>query len=738
MKKRFTVHGMGCSACAAAIERTLIKQAGVESASVSLVGEFLDIEYDEGVIENSQIRAVVKKLGYTLLDDTVEEEVKAQDKKWSEDKILLVRFLLSAVFLLALMYFSMGGMVGLPQPSTTVSGVLQWVLSSVIIGINFRFFTVGAKAVINLSPNMDTLVSLGSAVSYLYSAVLVVLGMGGVYTGVSHLYFESAATILTLVTLGKWLETLSKKRTGDEIDKLTRLMPATANLVLPDGATKKTSVKSLTVGDILLVRQGDFVPVDGEIVKGEGYVDTSAITGESLPRAVKAGDIINSTNVVTDGVIEVKAQAVGEKTSLSQIIDLVKEAGASKAPLQKLADKVAAIFVPTVTLLAVVTFLIWFFISGDVSTAINYGVSVLVISCPCSLGLATPVAIMVASGKGASMGILFKNAEAMQKVAKIDCALLDKTATLTEGKPQVVDFLCYADEVEVKRVAGGIERLSSQPLAKCIYEFCGETCEVTSFQSVLGGGVTAQHAGKTYRLGNKKFCEVSEEFTADGVFFAEGKTVVYMTEGEKLLAVFAIADRIKDNAKDTVTSLKERGVLVGMITGDNAQAASAVAKQLGIERYYAQTLPSEKLLRVKEAQDEGRFVAMVGDGVNDSPALKQADVGVAVGTGTDVAIETAEVVLANGDVSKLGDMISLGKRTVRIIKQNLFWAFFYNVVAIPVAAGALAATGVTLNPMIAAACMSASSLFVVGNALRLRLFKPQNKPQKREERANEK
>ncbi len=717
--ERFFVSGMTCSACAAGIERTLKNQSGVIFVEVSLMGESMRIEYDESKISKENIFACVRSLGYGIGEEGAKDK-----KKWSEDKILLCRFILSAVFLLALMYFSMGHMIRLPQPSTLVNAVLQWALSMVIIAINFRFFTVGARAVIKRVPNMDTLVSLGAAASYIYSAVLVILHLvTPSNAGMPHLYFESAGMILTLVTLGKWLEALSKKRTGGEIEKLIRLAPATAIQLLADGSQKTVSVSSLQIGDTVLVRQGDYIPVDGEVVGGHAFVDKSAITGESLPVEVQTGDKVTSANVVKSGVLQVMASEVGEKTTLSKIIKMVKEAGASKAPLQKIADTVAGIFVPAVTGIALVTFIIWLCVTHDIAQAMKFSVSVLVISCPCSLGLATPVAVMAATGRGAGMGILYKDAEALQKAAEINCVLLDKTATLTQGQPKVTDFLCFGDEEEVKRVAGGIESLSSHPLANCVREFCSSSCKVDTYRYIMGQGAVAELNGKTYRIGNKKLCEGVKGVEQGEIFLKEGKTVVYFTEEDRLLAVFAIADVLKESSVQAVADLKARGIRVAMLTGDNPHAAEAIAAKAGIEEYYAEVLPEDKLKYVALAQKFGGTVAMVGDGINDSPALKQADVGIAVGTGTDVAIDTASVVLASGDLSALDNMLALSQKTVRTIKQNLFWAFFYNCIAIPVAAGAFAWASFTLNPMIAAACMSLSSLFVVFNALRLTVFR---------------
>ncbi len=717
--QKFAVSGMTCAACASGIEHTLKRMPGVASVSVSLMGESMQIEYDENTVGKKEIFSAVRSLGYGIYDEGA-APAKATKR---EDKALLVRFIVSTVVLVALMYFSMGHMAGLPQPGFAVSAVVQWVLATAIVAVNFRFFTVGTRALVKRVPNMDTLVSLGSAVSYVYSAVLVVLWFVAPAEEHPMLYFESAGMILTLVTLGKWLEALSKRRTGSEIEKLIRLAPSSATLVAADGTQSVVPVSELEAGDVVLARQGDYIPVDGEVVGGHAFVDKSAVTGESLPVEVQPGDKVTSANIVKSGAVQVRASEVGENTTLSRIIKMVRDAGASKAPLQKVADQVAGIFVPAVVCIALITFLIWLAVSRNIGEAMNYAVSVLVISCPCSLGLATPVAVMAATGRGAGMGILYKDAEALQKAQEINCVLLDKTATLTEGKPRVTDFVCLGDEEKVRRIAGGIESLSNHPLATCVREFCGADCKVDNYRYVMGQGAAAVCEGKKYRIGNAKLLAGVKGLERGEKFLKEGKTVIYFAEEDRLIALFAVADILKESSVSAVTCLKKRGIRVAMLTGDNEYVARAVAEKAGIAEYYAEVLPEDKLSYVEKARQMGGTVAMVGDGINDSPALKGADVGIAVGTGTDVAIDSADVVLAAGDLSALDDMFALSRKAVRTIKENLFWAFFYNCIAIPVAAGAFAWAGFSLNPMIAAACMSLSSLFVVGNALRITFFR---------------
>ena len=733
MKEKFTVTGMTCAACSAGIERTVGKLKGVTHVEVSLMGERMIVEYDESELKREQIFNAVVELGYGIgeYDENVLKERKPQPTK------LKNRFLLSLIFLLPLMYFSMGGMIDLPQPSQTISIILQMILSAVVIGINFAFFTNGTKALVKKSPNMDTLVSLGAGVSFVYSFVYSILIFAGKIQH-SHLFYESAAMILVLVTLGKWLEEKSKRKTGDEIEKLIKLMPNTVTVEC-GGAQSRIPFSELQVGDVLIVKQGEYVPVDGKIVEGHGFIDRAAITGESMPVEMQEGDAVTGSDIVKSGFIKVLAQKVGADTTLSQIVRMVKEAGASKAPLQKAADKISGIFVPAVTLIALITFLIWFAVTGNVSTAANYGISVLVISCPCSLGLATPVAVMAATGRGMSLGVLYKDAEALQKAKDVNCVLLDKTATLTVGQPEVTDFeLLHGEENFVLQLATAVESHSNHPIAECIKAFAERRIgtlelETQNYSYVTGKGAQAEYQGKTYRLGNRKLLEKTEEklvFEKEKAYSADGKTAVFMSDGEKLIAIFAVADTLKEQSVEAVALLKKKKIRVAMLTGDNENVAKAIAEQVGIEDYYAEALPEEKAQAVERVRSVGGFVAMVGDGINDSPALKSADVGVAMGNGTDIAIDSADVILSRGDLRLVSTMVELSAATVKNIHQNLFWAFFYNCIAIPVAAGVFAFAGVTLTPMIGAAAMSLSSLFVVTNALRLTVFgkKKENKP----------
>lgn len=743
LSNRYIVTGMTCSACSAGIERALNKLDGITLCEVNLMSKTLKVEFDEKKLNELQIFDCVKSLGYGIYNEG-EEPIK---KSVKYDKVLFIRFILSVCILIPLMYVSMGHMVGAPIPNflNPMHGNAKWfslyqlILSSAIIGINYAFFKNGIVAIFKGVPNMDTLVSLGSGVSFLYSLVLTILVFIGSASGNMQfielhmeLHFESAATILTLVTVGKWLEEKSKAKTGGEIEKLLRLAPDSVTIE-ENGEQKQTSVKQVKVGDILVVKQGEYIPVDGKVIFGNGFVDKCAITGESLPVEVGIGDSVTSATLVKSGIIKIRAERIGEETTLSKIINLVKEAGASKAPIQKFADKVAGVFVPTVTALSLLTFVAWLMIDGgfNPSHSVTYAISVLVVSCPCALGLATPVAIMTATGKGASLGILYKDAENLQKLCDINCVLLDKTATLTEGKPKVTDIeVLEGEKEELLRIACGIEKNSNHPLAKCVIDYVVESVEVQNFEYIVGQGATATYKGEKYFLGNVKL--INSVAMTDGIkekatmLSTQGKTVLYLSNSKNVLALIGVADTLKEGSSQAISLLKSRGMRVAMLTGDEEKCAKYVADGVGIEEYVSEVMPEDKLNSVLNIQKAGGTVAMVGDGINDSPALKQADVGIAMGSGTDIAIDSAGVVLMSEDLRTLDTVFDLSKVTVRNIKENLFWAFFYNVIMIPVAAGIFSAINFTFNPTYAALCMSLSSLFVVGNALRLLLYKNKN------------
>ena len=727
MEEKFSVKGMTCAACSAGIEKSVNRLDGVHNAEVSLMGECMSVNYDENLIAREKIMQTVTELGYGIskYDENLIKENKPQPNQ------LKKRFFTSLYFLIPLMYFSMGGMIGLPQPSAILSATIQMLLTAVIIAVNFKFFTSGAKALLKRIPNMDTLVSMGAGVSFVYSFVLTILLFLEKVSQHTHFFYESAAMILTLVTLGKWLEEKSKSKTGDEIEKLIQLMPNIVT-VERDNVQVKLPFSEIAVGDILIVKNGEYIPVDGKIIEGHGFIDRAAITGESMPVEVQTGDSVTGADIVKSGFIKVQAERVGMDTTLSQIVKMVKEAGASKAPIQKTVDKIAGIFVPAVCLIALVTFIIWLSISNDVSLAANYAISVLVISCPCSLGLATPVAVMVATGRGMSLGILYKDAEALQKAKDINCILLDKTATLTVGKPTVTDFELFTDDKElVFKLAFAIEAHSNHPIAESIKEYISKSLSeygsisVEDYVYEMGKGATATYKNERYLLGNRRLLQGIQEkksFEIEKRYSEQGKTVVFLATKDTILALFAIADTLKPESITAIQQLKDKDIRLGILTGDNENVAKAIAQEVGIQDYYAEALPENKAEAVKRVRAVGGFVAMIGDGINDSPALKEADIGVAMGNGTDVAIDTADVVLSRGDLTLVDTMMELSRVTVKNIKQNLFWAFFYNCVAIPVAAGVFAFVGLSLNPMIGAACMSLSSLFVVTNALRLTSF----------------
>ena len=736
MVQTYAVSGMTCSACSSGIEHTLARLNGVNRVEVSLMGKSMKIDFDENAISEEEIFSAVRGLGYGI--GAVQQASPSGESR--ADRALFIRFVISAALLVPLMYVSMGHMLGAPLPPSLDPSVAsndrwfaiyQLVFAALIIGVNYSYFSRGFMAAVRRVPNMDTLVALGSGVSFAYSLAITVLIFldNDVIGGAMDLHFESAAMILALVDVGKWLEEKAKRRTGDEIEKLLKLAPDNVT-VEENGQMRTVPVGSVRVGDVVVVRQGEYVPVDGKIVSGSTFIDKSAITGESLPAEVVEGDYVTTAALNKGGVIKVAAEKVGGDTTLSKIVKMVREAGSSKAPIQKLADRIAGIFVPAVVAVALLTFAIWLLADGAFRPehCVTYAISVLVISCPCALGLATPVAIMTATGKGASLGVLYKDAENLQRLGDVNCVLLDKTATLTVGKPSVSDVVVFGgDEEKLLAVASGIEQHSNHPLAKCIVDHHPAGAPVSGFSYVVGRGAMAESGGRSYLLGNAKL--LSSAHISGAVarkadeLAAQGKTVLYLAEDGEAVALIAVSDRLKDGAAHTVSRLKKRGMRVAMLTGDNAACAKAVAASVGIDEFVAEVMPEDKLRAVENVQSVGGVVAMVGDGINDSPALRQADVGIAIGSGTDVAIDSAGVVLVSEDIRALDTAFGLSRAAVRNIKENLFWAFIYNVVMIPVAAGAFSALGFVLNPMIAAACMSLSSLFVVGNALRLLLYK---------------
>ena len=743
MKIKFQVTGMTCAACSARVEKVTKAVPGVENAEVNLLAGTMVVEAGSEDVVQPIISAVTKS-GYGAQKAGEKKPEKKEERAPAENalKEMKKRIIGSAVFLVILMYFTMGHMVGLPAPhwyhgteNALVAALLQFFLTLPAVYLNRVYYIRGFKSLWHRSPNMDSLIAVGSGAALIYGVAALFMmanAMGeGDWATVEHyagnLYFESAAMILTLITLGKFLETRAKGKTGDAIRKLMDLSPKTAH-VIRDGVETEIPVEEVRVGDTIVVRSGGSIPVDGTVVKGRGAVDQSALTGESVPVEKRPGDTVAAATINTEGYLEFRAEKVGEDTTLSQIIHMVEEAGGSKAPIARLADKIAGIFVPVVMTIAAITFVVWMFISGDLEFALTNAISVLVISCPCALGLATPVAIMVGTGRGAGMGVLFKNAEALENLHRIDTVVLDKTGTLTTGKPAVTDILPETvSEAQLLRIAASIEKRSEHPFAKAILAKAKNLngYETSEFETIPGRGVSAVVNGIRYYGGNEKL------MTEKGIrvphyeeLASKGRTPLYFAaEDGRYLGAIAAADVLKADSVEAVAAMQKLHLDVVMLTGDNKEVAQAIASQAGITHVISDVLPSDKAGAVKKLQSEGKHVLMVGDGINDAPALVTADVGMAIGAGTDVAIESADVVLMSGSLTGVADAVRLSKATIRNIKENLFWAFFYNCLGIPVAAGVFAAWGLTLSPMLGAAAMSCSSVFVVTNALRLRYFK---------------
>ena len=757
MKLKFIVTGMTCAACSARVEKVSKAVAGVNNVEVNLLAGKMAVEADSADV-SGQIQQAVRDAGYGIrLDDGKQINQKTETPQTDALKEMKKRIIGSAVFLVILMYFTMGHMAGLPLPhwyhgtqNAMVAALLQFLLTLPAVYLNQVYFTRGIKALWKRSPNMDSLIAVGSGAALVYGVVVLflmaaALGRGDLaaveaYSG--DLYFESAAMILTLVTLGKFLETRAKGKTGDAVKALMDLRPKTAS-VKRGGAVAEIPVEEVAIGDIVLVRSGGHIPIDGTVVSGTAFVDQSALTGESVPVEMEVGSHVAAATTVSTGYLEIKAEKVGEDTTLSQIIRLVEEAGGSKAPIARLADKIAGIFVPVVMTIAVIAFVIWQLAGKGMEFSLTTAIAVLVISCPCALGLATPVAIMVGTGRGARMGVLFKNAAALENLHHVDTVVLDKTGTLTTGKPAVTDIL-PGDEEEftLLMIAAALESKSEHPFAKAILERAKEipVAEAEDFETLPGRGVTATVGAVRYYGGNRRLMEeLGVAVPAYEELAAMGKTPLYFASEDGLyLGAIAAADVLKQDSAEAVAALRNMGLRVVMLTGDNEKTASAIAAAAGIEHVVADVLPGEKANEVKKLQQQGQRVLMVGDGINDAPALVTADVGMAIGAGTDIALDSADVVLMRNSLVAAASAIELSKATVRNIKQNLFWAFFYNALGIPVAAGALyPGFGIQLSPMIGSAAMSMSSVFVVTNALRLRLFKPSIQPAEKEEIATE-
>ncbi len=739
MTEKFVVTGMTCAACAAHVERAANSVPGVRDASVNLMLGTLTCQRDDSV-DPAAIVSAVTAAGYGAAPESeVRRDLRAEQD--ASAKAMGRRLLWSAVCLVPLFYLSMGHMMGLPVPAFVhteplFAGILLLVLTVPILLLNRSYFTVGFSRLCKGSPNMDSLVALGAAAGLVYSLIELGLLAARKVTGMPDLYFESAGMILTLVTVGKYLEERSKGKTTGAITALLALAPESA-VVRRDGKEVTVPTGDIRPGETVIVRQGGRIGVDGTVTAGGGTVDESALTGESMPVEKTVGDRAVSATILTGGYLELTAERVGEDTTLSQIIRLMEQAAGGKAPISRLADRISAVFVPVVIAIAVLASVLWAAAGGmGVRFCLSIGIAVLVISCPCALGLATPVAITVATGKAAERGVLVKSAASLELMGRVDTVVLDKTGTVTEGKPRVTDVLCAAgmDESALLSAAASLEKPSEHPLAGAIVAEA-ETRKLTlhpasDFSAVAGGGVTASVAGVKLLAGNEAFMAqsgvvVSAELHSAAAQLAEdGKTPLFVAGNGALLGVVAVADVVKRDSAAAVAALRSMGCEVVLLTGDNRRTADAIARQVGVSRVIAQVLPQDKARVVRELQASGGRVAMVGDGINDAPALVTADVGLAIGAGTDVAIESADIVLMKNSLMDVADAVSLSRATLRNIRQNLFWAFFYNSVGIPVAAGALyPAWGLTLNPMLAAAAMSLSSVCVVGNALRLRSWK---------------
>ena len=739
MTEKFVVTGMTCAACAAHVEKAANSLDGVDSAAVNLMLGTLVCSYDADKVTPQAIISAVEASGYGAAPaDEAKRDIRREQE--ASARAMGRRLLWSVVCLVPLFYLSMGHMMGLPVPAfmhrqPLTAALVQLVLCVPILILNRAYFTVGFSRLFKGAPNMDSLVALGAAAGLVYSLIEMGLLAAGQVTGMPDLYFESAGMILTLVTVGKYLEERSKGKTTGAITALLALAPDVA-VVRRSGTEVTVATDQIKAGETVIVRQGGRIPVDGTVVKGSGSVDESALTGESMPVEKTAGSKAVSATVLTSGYLEMTADRVGADTTLSQIIRLMEQAASTKAPISRLADKISAVFVPAVISIAVAAALLWATVGGmGVRFCLSIGIAVLVISCPCALGLATPVAITVATGKAAEKGILIKSAASLELMGRVNTVVLDKTGTVTEGKPRVTDVLCAANvtEEELLCAAASLEKPSGHPLADAIVQEAERRsiplCAVSDFAAVAGGGVQAVQDGKTLYAGNDRYMESIGADTAAlrdaaGMLAAQGKTPLYFAEDRQLLGVIAVADVVKPDSAAAIAALRRSGCEVVLLTGDNQRTAEAIARQVGVDRVIAQVLPQDKARCIEDLQKAGRLVAMVGDGVNDAPALVTADVGLAIGAGTDVAIESADVVLMRSSLMDIVDAAALSRATLRNIRQNLFWAFFYNSIGIPVAAGVLyPALGITLNPMIAAAAMSLSSVCVVSNALRLRGWK---------------
>ncbi|MDO4765395.1 MAG: heavy metal translocating P-type ATPase [Eubacteriales bacterium] len=761
-KEKYNITGMSCSACSAAVERTIRKMDGVVAVEVNLLANNMQVEYDENAASSEKMIAAIEKIGYgasPILPEAQKDKTKnkalqeQKDLQEAEQKEMKKRLWGSVLFMIPLMYVSMGHMIAAPMPAFlegVQNGVAftltQFLLTLPILILNKKYFIGGFKGLINKAPNMDSLVALGASAAMIYGVFAlyrISYAIGNNQVEIAHqylhdLYFESAAMILTLITVGKSLESISKGKTKAAMEALMNLSPKTAILLIGN-EEKEILLEDVKVGDILAVKPGSRVPLDGVVLSGMSAVDESALTGESIPVEKHEGDHVTGATLNTSGYFTMKVSKVGEDTALAKIIALVEEAGSSKAPIAKLADKISGIFVPIVIVIALITFGVWMIWGQSFEFALVRAISVLIISCPCALGLATPVAIMVGTGVGARNGILYKNAEALENLCHVEVMAVDKTGTITEGKPVVTDIKAFSgSEKELLAIAATLESKSEHPLALAILEEAKKEQlsikDAGDFIALSGMGIKAKIENRLYFAGNERLMR-EQGFTKEentlwtevkvvaAQYAKEGKTPLFFASEENLIGMIAVADLPKQSSKSAIAGLQSEHIDVVMLTGDNRDTAEAVKNMVGANQVIAEVLPQDKDNEVKKLMDAGRKTAMIGDGINDAPALARADVGIAIGAGTDVAMESADIVLMRSDLQDAYTAYQLSAATLRNIKMNLFWAFFYNVIGIPVAAGLLYPWGILLSPMIGAAAMSFSSVFVVSNALRLNLFK---------------
>lgn len=738
-KKIYKITGMHCASCAATIENGLKNQKGIRSANVNFAVEKLYLDFDQNIISISQIKKLLDKLGYKITDGSDMDGMHHDHAKMESAQTIgkmKWRFLVGLIFSLPVLYLTMGEMLGLPLPEyiSKYSILLQFIFSTIVIISSLELWLMGARHLLMLHPNMDSLIFIGTSIAYFYSIIVSVLIFLGMANPMTSLYFESSALILVFISLGKYLESVTKGKTGEAIKKLIGLQPKEAT-VIKDGGEIKIPISDVKEGDIILVRPGEKIPVDGIVIDGYSGVDEKMITGESIPKEKKQGDGVIGATINKTGVLKFKATKVGKDMMLSQIIKVVEQAMGSKAPIQLLADKVSLYFVPAVIAISIVSFLVWILAGQTLPFSLSIMVAVLIIACPCALGLATPTAIMMGTGIAASSGILIKTGDALEIAKKVNVVVFDKTGTLTKGEPVVTDIIKTKghSDSEILEIAGSVERNSEHPLAQAIVKKAREggvkLSDVSGFSAIPGKGIEAKLENEKVLLGTRKLMsenDISYSDIEDEIIRLEnqGKTAMILAHGKKIIGIIAVADTLKEYSKEAVAMIYKMGKKAAIITGDNKRVAEAIAKELNIKMVISEVLPKDKFEEVKKLQDEGNVVAFVGDGINDAPALAQADLGIALGSGTDVAMETGEIILIKDDLRDVIKAINLSGFTLNKIKQNLFWAFFYNVIGIPIAAGILYPfTHTLLSPSIAAAAMAFSSVSVVFNSLSMKLKK---------------